>query len=104
MKAATSVDSQKLACSRYGRATAGNDCRPSGQYRAKSKRLLPHQVLLRDAMYECSVSRPPATSLLVLMALCLRLHGLLSRSNTSLWPCTLSTAKSQNESEEEQHS
>ncbi len=42
MNAATSVDSQKLAWSRYGNAVLGKELRASGWYSAKSNRLFPH--------------------------------------------------------------
>lgn len=42
-KDTTSVDSQYDAWKRCGKATVGNAVRASGQYRAKSSRLVPHQ-------------------------------------------------------------
>lgn len=42
-KDTTSVDSQYEAWNRWGRATVGKAVRASGQYRAKSIRLVPHQ-------------------------------------------------------------
>ncbi len=42
INAATSCDSQKLACNKYGRAVLGKELNASGWYNAKSNRLLPH--------------------------------------------------------------